>query len=37
MMFALAAIALTNAIEVLAAGAATTVTIYSIYKTGKKK
>ena len=36
-MFALAAIALTTAIEIFAAGATTTVTIYSIYKTGKKK
>ena len=37
MMFTLAAIALTTAIEIFAAGAATTVTVYSIYKTGKKK
>ena len=37
MMFALTAIALTTAIEIFAAGATTTVTVYSIYKTGKKK
>lgn len=36
-MFALATIALTTAIEIFAAGTATTVTVYSIYKTGKKK
>lgn len=36
-MFAMAAIALTTAIEVFAAGTATTVTIYSIYRAGKKK
>ena len=36
-MFALVTMALTTAIEIFAAGAVTTVTIYSICKTGKKE
>ncbi len=36
-MFALAAIALSTAIEVFAAGVTTSITVYGIYKAAKKK